>query len=89
VRRRGNGPVGRKAEGGRGSGFFSFSFLFRIMISFSFICLLWIQIQICHKLQLEHLKHMHQTRIQFGVQHDATFHNSLEFCLPEYNYISK
>jgi hypothetical protein len=27
--------------------------------------------------------------IKFGVQHDATFHTSLEFCLLEYNNISK
>jgi hypothetical protein len=41
------------------------------------------------QIQKTHLKHMHHTKIKFGVQHDATFHTPLEFCLLEYNYILK
>jgi hypothetical protein len=32
---------------------------------------------------------MHQTKIKFGIQHDATFHTPLEFYLLEHYYISK
>jgi hypothetical protein len=32
---------------------------------------------------------MHQTKVKFVVQHDATFHTPFGFCLLEYNYIFK
>jgi hypothetical protein len=32
---------------------------------------------------------MHQTKVEFRVQHDATFHTPLEFSLLDYNYIYK
>jgi hypothetical protein len=35
------------------------------------------------------LKHMHQTKVKFRVQHDATFHTPLEFSLLDYNYKNK
>lgn len=35
------------------------------------------------------IKHMHQTKKRFEVQHDATLHSPLGFCLLRYNYISK
>jgi hypothetical protein len=65
----------------RGTGLrasFPFSFISNFVFLFFFF-LLWTRIDICHKLKLEHLKHMHQTKIKFGIQHDATFHISLEF----------
>jgi hypothetical protein len=37
--------------------------------------------------QISTLKHMHQTKVEFRVQHDATFHTPLEFSLLDYNYI--
>jgi hypothetical protein len=83
----GSGPKGR----GRGGLLASFPFLFssEFIFPFLFYFLLWTQNQICHKLKLEHLKHMHQTKVKFEVQHYATFHTFLEFCLLEYNYIPK
>jgi hypothetical protein len=42
-----------------------------------------------HNFKKTHLKHVHHTKIKFGVQHDATSHTPLEFCLLEYIYISK
>jgi hypothetical protein len=32
---------------------------------------------------------MHQTKVKFRVQHDATFHTPLEFSLLDYNYKNK
>jgi hypothetical protein len=32
---------------------------------------------------------MHQTKIEFRVQHDATIHTPLGFDLPKYYFISK
>jgi hypothetical protein len=38
------------------------------------------------QIQISTLKHMHQTKVKFRVQHDATFHTPLEFSLLDYNY---
>jgi hypothetical protein len=38
------------------------------------------------QIQISTLKHMHQTKVKFRVQHDATFHTTLEFSLLDYNY---
>jgi hypothetical protein len=40
-----------------------------------------------HKFKYNHLKDMHQTKTKLRVQHNATFHSPLRFCLVEYNYI--
>jgi hypothetical protein len=36
--------------------------------------------------QINTLKHRHQTKVEFRVQHDAAFHTPLEFSLLDYNY---
>jgi hypothetical protein len=41
------------------------------------------------QIQISTLKHMHQTKVKFRVQHDATFHTPLEFSLLDYNYKNK
>jgi hypothetical protein len=38
------------------------------------------------QIQIITLKHMHQTKVKFRVQHDATIHTPLEFSLLDYNY---
>jgi hypothetical protein len=60
------GPPGREKMGRRGRGWVA-----RLRgewattcFSFFFYFLLWTQIQICHKLKLKHLKHMHQTKVR-------------------------
>jgi hypothetical protein len=80
------GLVGRKAEGAGGVGFFSFFFYSGICFPFSFYLLYLIQTQISHKFKLAFLRIMHQTKVKSRVQHDATFHTPLEFCLLVYNY---
>jgi hypothetical protein len=81
---------GPKRRGGRGlRASFPFSFILNFVVRLFSFSLLWTQIQICHNLKVEHLKLMHQTKIKSGVHHDATFHTFLDFCLLEYNYISK
>jgi hypothetical protein len=72
---RGRVGCGASGRGGRGlQASFPFPFIPNFVFLLLFIFLLWTQIQTCHKLKLEHLKHMCQTKIKFGVQHDATFH---------------
>jgi hypothetical protein len=77
----GVGRLGRKTEGNRDAGHFTFFFYFKKCFPFSFYLLHLIRFQICHK-----FKHMHQTKVEFRVQHDATFHTPLEFSLLDYNY---
>jgi hypothetical protein len=82
-----DGPDGPKGRGGGGSGLLSFFFYSGICFPFSFYLLYLIQIQIGHKFKLAFPSIMHQTKVKFRVQHDATFHTPLEFSLLDYNYI--
>jgi hypothetical protein len=45
--------------------FFYFEFCFLFLFLFSFLS--WIHTQICHKFKGDHHKHMHHTRVKFGV----------------------
>jgi hypothetical protein len=65
--RAGMGQMGRKAEGGGGSGLLSFLFYSGICFSFSFYLLYLIQIQTSHKFKLAFLRIMHQTKVEFRV----------------------
>jgi hypothetical protein len=72
------GRLGRKAEGKRGCGPLYSFLLFRKLFSLFFLFT---------PFDISTLKHMHQTKVEFRVQHDATFHTPLEFSLLDYNYI--
>jgi hypothetical protein len=81
----GVGRLGRKAKGNRGAGHFTFSFYFRKCFPF-FLFTPFDSIPNMPQIQIITLKHMHQTKVEFRVQHDATFHTPLEFSLLDYNY---
>jgi hypothetical protein len=52
---------------------FSFSFISEIYFPF-FLFLFWMNTQACHKFKEYPHKHMHYTRVKFGIWHDATLH---------------
>jgi hypothetical protein len=82
--------LGRKAVLGGVHASLSFSFVLNFVSVFIFPFFPWIQIQKCAtSSKEEHLKLMHQTKVRFEVQHDATFHTPLGFYLLGYTYISK
>lgn len=82
--------IGSKGCLGRGACFFIFFFCSEFCFRFYFSFFPWIQIQKCAtSSKEEHLKLMHQTKVRFEVQHDATFHTPLGFYLLGYTYISK
>jgi hypothetical protein len=81
-----DGPDGPKGQGAGEVGFFPLSFILAFVFPFLFYLLYLIQIQIGHKFKLAFPSIMHQTKVKFRVQHDATFHTPLEFSLLDYNY---
>jgi hypothetical protein len=87
----GGAEVGRAgwagwAEGERDHGLLYSFLLFRELFSLFFFYLLHLT-QNMPQIQIGTLKHMHQTKVEFRVQHEATFHTPLEFSLLDYNYI--
>jgi hypothetical protein len=80
------GRLGRKAEGGRGSGLLCLFLLFWNCFLFFFYLFYLIQIQMSPKFKLDFLRNMHQTKVKSRVQHDATIHTPLWFELIDYNY---
>ena len=88
-RARAVGRLGRKAEGKRGCGPLYSFLLFRKLFSLFFLFTPFDSNPNITQFQISTLKHMHQTKVEFRVQHDATFHTPLEFSLLDYNYIYK
>jgi hypothetical protein len=85
--REGKGAAGMGRLGqGRGAGPFSFSLLFQQLFSLFFLFTPFDSNPNTPQIQISTLKHMHQTKVRFRVQHDATFHTPLEFSLLDYNY---
>jgi hypothetical protein len=80
------GPKGRGERGLRAT--LPFSFISEI-VSLFFLFTPFDSIPNMPQFQISTLKHMHQTKLEFRVQHDATFHTPLEFSLLDYNYIYK
>jgi hypothetical protein len=78
------GPVEWTREGGAGP--LSLSFYFRNCFSLFFLFTPFDSNPNMLQFQISTLKHMHQTKVKFRVQHDATFHTPLEFSLLDYNY---
>jgi hypothetical protein len=92
------GRAGREKERGRGGwdgpagpgkggwAIFLFSFISAIVFPFSFLFTPFDSNPNTPQIQISTLKHMHQTKVRFRVQHDVTFHTPLEFSLLDYNY---
>jgi hypothetical protein len=80
------GRLGRKAEGGRGSGLLFLFLLFWHLFSLFFLFTLFDSNPNKPQFKLAFLMIMHQTRVKSRVQHDATIHTPLEFNLLNYNY---
>jgi hypothetical protein len=89
ARARAVGRLGRKAKGRGGCGPIYLFLLFRKLFSLFFLFTPFDSIPNMPQFQISTLKHMHQTKVEFRVQHDATFHTPLEFSLLDYNYIYK
>jgi hypothetical protein len=73
----------------RGGWATSLSFYFRNCFSLFFFFTPFDSNPNMPQFQISTLKHMHQIKVKFRVQHDATFHTPLEFSLLDYNYIYK
>jgi hypothetical protein len=78
------GWAGWAREGGVGP-FSPFLFILA-MFSLFFLFTSFDSIPNMAQIQISTLKHMHQTKVKFRVQHDATFYTPLEFSLLDYNY---
>jgi hypothetical protein len=89
--KRGGRGRGGPAEWARkgGCGPLSLLFLFQKLFSLFFLFTPFDSNPNMPQFQISTLKHMHQTKVKFRVQHDATFHTPLEFSLLDYNYIYK
>jgi hypothetical protein len=83
------GRLGRKAERKRGCGPLYSFLLFQKLFSLFFLFTPFDSNPNMPQFQISALKHMHQPKVEFRVQHDATFHTPLEFSLLDYNYIYK
>jgi hypothetical protein len=83
------GPVGPKGRGEQGCGPLYLFLLFQNLFSLFLLFTPFDSNPNMPQIQISTLKHMHQTKVEFTVQHDATFHSPLEFRLLDYNYIYK
>jgi hypothetical protein len=83
------GPAGPKGRGEQGCGPLYLFLLFQKWFSLFLLFTPFDSNPNMPQIQISSLKHMHQTKVEFRVQHDATFHTPLEFILLNYNYIYK
>jgi hypothetical protein len=83
------GPAGPKGRGEQGCGPLYLFLLFQKLFSLFLLFTPFDSNPNMPQIQISTLKHMHQTTVEFRVQHDATFHTPLEFSLLDYNYIYK